>query len=482
MKKLLFVTILLLLSKITFTQNNAFELKNFHPDSTQQELRDLFQEFRLKHPGFYRYNNAITFDQKIDSIITSIKKPVNELEIYRLIKPIFAEIGCLHTGISLSEKTETLLDVQPNCLPFLLLHKQGKAYIWKNYSKHQEIKIGSEITKINGQSIESIYQKLLQNIPMDGFNKTGKFKLLEYSFPTWYRNIIEITTDFSIELKSNNSSEETFTFSTKGIKANQLPSYQDMISKKLNLKIEGDIAILTIPSFSNSYHKANSQKFKKEIKQYFKKIKKEKIKNLIVDFRGNTGGSDSNAALFVSHFFEKPFRYWDRIEVSEPIAKDIKGFNRLFYAKPEKQDSIWLWKKSPLFTSEFDFYKKQKPAKNIFQGDTFFLIDGLCMSSCADAAAILSFNKKATFIGQETGGGFQGNTSGLIPESQLSSGLIFSIPLLKYINAVDPTINFGRGTIPDIEVESSPLYNLNGKDATLEMAFDIIKNIPIPSH
>lgn len=482
MKKLLFITILLLISKITFSQANPFELRTFHPDSTQQELRDLFQEFRIKHPGFCRYNNEITFDTEIDSIISSIKKPINELEIYRLVKPIFAKIGCLHTGISLSEKTEKLIDAQPYCLPFLLFYKNGKAFIWKNYSEHQEIKVGTEITKINGQSIESIYQKLLQNIPMDGFNQTGKLKLLEYSFSTWYRNIIEITNDFSIELKSNNVTADTFTFSTKGIKANQLPSYQDMISKKLNLNIEGDIAILTIPSFSKSYHKANDQKFKKEIKRYFKKIKKENIKNLIVDFRGNTGGSDSNAAFFVSHFFKKPFRYWDRIEVSEPIAKDIKGFNRLFYAKPEKQDSIWLWKKSPLFTNEFDFYKKQKPARNTFQGDSFFLIDGLCMSSCADAAAILNVNTNGVFVGQETGGGFQGNTSGLIPESQLSSGLVFSIPLLKYINAVDPKINFGRGTIPAVKIESSPLDNLNGKDSVLEMVFDIIKNTPIPSH
>ncbi|MFK8006101.1 MAG: S41 family peptidase [Saprospiraceae bacterium] len=473
MKKLLFITILLLISKLAITQKNPFELKNFNPDSTQQELHNLFQEFRLKHPGFYRYNNKLTFDDEIDSVISSIKKPINELEIYRLLKPLFAKIGCLHTGISLSEKTENLINSQPNCLPFLLYYKNGKAFIWQNYSQNPEIKTGTEITKINGRDIKSIYQELLLNIPMDGFNQTGKFKLLEYSFPTWYRNIIEITGDFSVEIKNANN---TSTLLIKGIKANQLPSYQKMISKKLDLKIEGDIAILTVPSFSKSYHKANNQKFKKEIKRYFKKIKKEKVKNLIVDFRGNTGGSDSNAAFFVSHFFKKPFRYWERIEVSEPIAKDIKGMNRLFYAKPVKQDSIWLWKKSPLFTNEFDFYKKQKPAKNSFAGDTYFMINGLCMSSCADAAAILKFNTKGVFVGQETGGGFQGNTSGLIPESQLSSGLVFSIPLLKYINAVDPNVNFGRGTIPSVKIESSPLDNLNGKDSVLEKVFDIIRN------
>jgi hypothetical protein len=37
------------------------------------------------------------------------------------------------------------------------------------------------------------------------------------------------------------------------------------------------------------------------------------------------------------------------------------------------------------------------------------------MSLCADVAAILSFNKKAICIGQQTGGGYQGNNSGLMP-------------------------------------------------------------------
>jgi len=41
------------------------------------------------------------------------------------------------------------------------------------------------------------------------------------------------------------------------------------------------------------------------------------------------------------------------------------------------------------------------------------------MSSCADVVAILSYNKKALFIGDETGGGYQGNNSGMTPETKV---------------------------------------------------------------
>lgn len=469
----LIITILLLFPKIIFSQDKPLEFTYFNPDSTQEELRGLFTEFSQKHPGFYRYNDTSSFNQEIDSALSTITNPINELEIYRLLKPIFAKIGCLHTSISLSPETEQQLEAQSNCLPLLLYYKKGQAFIWKNYSDEKRIPLESEVLSLNGRDIQSIYQELLRNIPMDGFNQTGKYQLLEYSFPTWYRNIIEINDKFSIQIKTKDGVEKTF--SINGIKAQELPSYQDLSSKKLNLNVLSDLAILTIPSFAKSYHKANGQKFKKEIKRYFKRIKNKKVKTVIVDLRGNTGGSDSNAAFFAAHFFDQPFRYWDRIEVSEPIAKDIKGLNRLFYSKPTKKDSIWLWKKSILFTQEFDFYQQQKPAKNNFQGTTYFIIDGLCMSSCADVAAVLSYNHKGTFVGQETGGGFQGNTSGLIPESQLSNGLIFSIPLLKYVNAVSPDLNFGRGTIPDLSIDSNPLETFNGQDLVLEKLLEHIK-------
>lgn len=67
------------------------------------------------------------------------------------------------------------------------------------------------------------------------------------------------------------------------------------------------------------------------------------------------------------------------------------------------------------------------------------------MSSCADVAAILSYNKKAIFIGQETGGGYQGNNSGMIPDSKMQPfNFTLSVPLQKYFNYVDTSKNIGR--------------------------------------
>ena len=98
------------------------------------------------------------------------------------------------------------------------------------------------------------------------------------------------------------------------------------------------------------------------------------------------------------------------------------------------------------------------------------------MSSAADFIAILSDNEKAKVIGEESAGGYQGNTSGLMPEAIMDVGFVVTVPLNKYINAVDPTKNIGRGTIPDYPVTISLEDWISKKDVVKAAAFDLIKN------
>ena len=109
------------------------------------------------------------------------------------------------------------------------------------------------------------------------------------------------------------------------------------------------------------------QDFKEFIAKTFSSLKQNNIQHLIIDLRDNSGGSDPYAALFTSYFFDQPFRYWNRIEVTEAIAKEITGLAKAFYKKPIQQDSVWLWQKGK-HTDEFDFYEEQKPAKNNYAG------------------------------------------------------------------------------------------------------------------
>ena len=149
---------------------------------------------------------------------------------------------------------------------------------------------------------------------------------------------------------------------------------------------------------------------------------------------------------------------------------------KLFYRKPLKKDSTYHWQ-TTWFTNEFDYYKMQKPAKFPFEGRVFLLTNGLCLSSCADVVAILAHNRKVKVVGQESGGGYQGNTSGIMPKTKIPTGLEITVPLLKYTNAVDPMVNIGRGTIPDYLVIPTLDDWIEKKDIEMEFVMGLIKTM-----
>ena len=474
---LLILTLFFGYISIAQTPTSKFAFQKFSADTVKSTIDEMTKELSVKHPGFYRYNSKDDFAKYIDSIKSTIKDSLTELESFLKLKLIITKIHCLHSGISLPKEYKDYLNQQPNLFPFQVYFNDNKAYVVKNYSATTSILAGDEILSINGQSIDKITAQLLSLIPSDGYNLTMKYRTLYLQFPSWYRSI-DLSENFATVIKQNNIEK---TYQIKGAKFNDIVQdgflREPARTKQLEFKIENNIGFLTIHSFAQTDIKKTKQDFKEFIDQTFTEIKTNKIQNLIVDLRDNTGGSDPYAAYFTSYFFDKPFRYWDRIEVTDAIAKEIKGVVlKLYYRKPIQKNNVWLWQKAK-HVCDFDFYEEQKPAQNNFSGKTYVLINGFCMSSCADVAAILSFNKKATFIGQETGGGYQGNTSGMIPDSKVQPfDFTLTVPLQKYFNSVDTLKNIGRGTMPDHAVNMTINEILKGEDKELQTTLDLIKS------
>lgn len=477
-KLLLFIICTICMLPLFSQENQVVDFrKKYHQDSIKKWTRDLLGAMGTGHPGFYWYTPKERFDVIIDSTLQTVTDSLNTLDFYRKVKPLIAQIGCLHTGIVLPEAYEKAMEETKTYIPLeIFIDENRKVFITKNHSENEAIPVKGELLSINGKPITSIVNTLAKAISSDGYNVTEKILALNLRFPFWYQSMIEMTDTFTVEIASENTVQE---YKIKGITPEVFPSYEKLAStnkEQLSFEIKDGVGVLKIQTFAKTLIKKNGQNFKGFIKDVFKTLEAQGIENLIIDLRYNTGGTDSYAALLASYFFEEEFRYWDRIEVTESIANDVsKGAAKLFYSKPEKKDSTYLWK-GALLTKEFKYYKPQKPAKHNYKGNTYLLTNGFCMSSAADIIAILSHNKKAKVIGEESAGGYQGNTSGLMPEVTMTAGFVVTVPLNKYINAVDPTKNIGRGTIPDYPVTISLEEWMSKEDVVKAFAFDLIKN------
>jgi hypothetical protein len=469
------VNSLLFYTSIAQNRNSRFPSLKFPADTVKQSIEDISKELSLKHPGFYRYTSKEEFKKYIDSVKSTIKDSLSEMESYLKIKPVISKIHCLHTELALPKEFKDYLNEQPNLIPLQVWFAGNRAWVIKNYSGDHSIVAGDEILAINGKPIESIINQLLPLIPSDGYNLTMKYRALYLQFPSWYR-ILNLSENYLVEFSHGNSKSNIHLV---GVKYKDLARdgflKEPVFPKELEFKIMNGTGYLTIHSFGKTMVEKGKQKFKPFIDETFAYLNTNHIQNLVVDLRDNTGGSDPYAAYFTSYFFDKPFRYWDHIEVTEAIAKQIKGIAiKAFYRVPIRKDSVWIWLKGK-HTDEFDFYEEQQPAKNNFSGMTYVLINGFCMSSCADVVAVLSYHKKATFIGEETGGAYQGNNSGMIPDMKITPfDFTLSVPLQAYFNFVDYSKNRTSGTKPDYPVNPTIEDLIIGKDQSLEKANDLI--------
>ena len=114
---------------------------------------------------------------------------------------------------------------------------------------------------------------------------------------------------------------------------------------------------------------------------------------------------------------------------------------------------------------------------SLLTGRAFLLTNGLCLSSCADVIAILAHNRKAKVVGQESGGGYQGNTSGIMPKTKIPTGLEITVPLLKYTNAVDPMVNIGQEQFLTTCVTPTLDDWIEKKDVEMEFVMQLIRTM-----
>jgi len=91
-------------------------------------------------------------------------------------------------------------------------------------------------------------------------------------------------------------------------------------------------------------------------------------------------------------------------------------------------------------------------------------------------SAVVHHLRRATFIGEETGGGYYGNNSGPMPVLMLPhSKPSLRLPMYAYWNAVPGYAGTRRGTVPNYPVEMKIADLLRGIDAPLQLALKLTK-------
>ena len=474
--------------------------KQLNAEFLRSDLELLKTGLELIHPGLYRYSSK----QQIDSLFLNTAKDLSEQtdfqEFYRKVCRVLAEIKCQHTAATPAPELFKKIEEEGKFLPFgaFWLYDPVSVYITYDLSSEASLPPGTRILEINGQSVEELYKTLIPYFPSDGYNLTNKHSRFIYGLELhlWYYLLIDRPEAFTLKLetpqkqliekKYNAVTAKELLKNYKKYTSQKDPEIRPYLDywKQWNKKntsrpirnefINDNTALLTVGNFS-------SHKFEKIIGQAFKEIKSKNIENLIIDVRGNGGGWDDQGRQLFTYLIDKPAVYYDSLYTTTGIA------DTTFLFKHTDKNREWFLENLPFVEQLPDGryatkptgnqgVKLQSPQDNRFDGQVYIIMNGRSASTTAEFTAAAHFHQLATFVGEESGGAYNGGNGGdfaqfLLPHSQIN----VQIPLARYVMNSSETRFLGRGTLPDYEIHRSIQDVLVGRDPQLEFVLELIE-------
>jgi hypothetical protein len=461
----------------------SYDLKRkYSVEQLQFDFAILREALTKIHPGLFWYQSEKQFEDDFVRLKSTINRPMTEREFYALISPYVANIRCSHTDLVLSEGFDRNFLSEVKFFPFGVRIINSKLYINRNYSTDDSISSGSEITSINGISADSILRVMKPHAWADGF--TESYSRIEDDFDAMLlilglfnkqdRYALSI-----VDLNGESKLIEVETLDQKILETRRLDQYaRSPKFKPFSFHVIDSIntAVLKVTVF----HGKGYEKF---LTTSFRTLRDKRYKNLIIDLRGNRGGNAHYARLLYSYISLNDYKYYNHVSMAVGNPKDsiykygrmddgmarFKIYRRLRFQETEK-GKYELKSGSFIDLSNALF----KPQKNSFNGNVFVLMDIRSSSATSGFCAVTSQNKRAIFVGRETGGGYCGGGGG--SEFLLTlpnTGIRVTIPILRYEMAVEGSC--GRGIKPDYPIKDY-ISDLTGyRDQDLLFTLDLIR-------
>ncbi|MDJ1472461.1 S41 family peptidase [Xanthocytophaga flava] len=450
-----------------------------------QEDFDVFQRaLKEAHPGLYRYTDTTTFTKIFDSLSHSFKREMTDQEFYQTLTPAIAQIKCGHTKFHPDGKwTTRYFYATDQLFPWQLYFTQQKVYVLESYAGNLPVAKGTEIIAINGKPVSEVVSSLLTKIFVDGNNRSTRYLELNQGFSAYYANLIGSSPSFQITCRKTDST--TSSLEVPAVTVSQIEAFEKQHPKPeeptFQLKfLDNQTALIRIKVF---YPAQKGDDYEQFLKESFAQLKTRNIQHLILDLRDNEGGLDRWGAQLYSYLTDEKFPYYDRLEMTPTHSYSFAqyadmpkfyGILKMLIKKPKNGPHLWTHHKN---------LKVQKPQQNAYLGKLYILTNGWSFSVTSEFAAIAHSHQRATFIGQEVGGGYYGNNSGTFIIVKLPhSKFIVGIPMLAYYMAVSGYPYPDHGVIPDHTIEPSIQDILNHTDRELQFTLDLIKQSSLSSN
>ena len=516
-------------------QNKQYYTK-IDPSDLKKDVDFVERQLVKMHPDLYWYISKEALHQKFDSLQNTLTQPLTPNEFYLKISPVIASVHQGHMSMnmlalaapdSLKKKYKGSINPLEN---FEYEYLNNRLFVKKNKSANDSIiQIGSEIIDINGIKPQKLFAKYRPTFTSDGYNQTAIPEFFARKFNSYLVNEIGFVDSVNFHIACadtifHHTVQRTFKKSKKeqkiwndSLKAMIKPTdslaqpqltkaeqkakakaqkerwkklrYQQKwfgydfknktYSKEISYPVATDstIAILKINDFSEG-----------KINVYdtiFAEFHQKKVQNLILDLRGNPGGRLSDIYKLSQYLNDSIYRFTQPATITHrgtffnlfrgrSVAGKILGapfisvysLVRGVSAKRDSNQELKLALQSS---------KETTPKPLNYKNNLYVITDGMTFSAAAIISAHLKGRKRAIFVGNETGGTFNGTVAGIMPIVKLPHSKLKLRVGLMSIKPTQQEAEEGHGVVPDITIKPTAEEWINQTDPELQWILEDVK-------
>ncbi|MFT4612460.1 MAG: C-terminal processing protease CtpA/Prc [Glaciecola sp.] len=516
-------SIIVLLFSCASVEKHNLQVTQLHPvEDLHEDIDNAYTQLQRHHPRLYQFTSKDILDFKFDSLKKAINEPMDSRTFYKQLATVTKHVGQGHLSISppstkLNKQERNKLSVSHFDINYLSFEYLDGALIISNAVGQDSVLINAEVLKIENEVPQDLIRKYKNLITADGYNTTFHNRVVGTRFMQYYANDKGRFDSISLTLKNADSTfiikykrrplrdslqvqrdslktlHKTKVKLTKaGRKSKKIeqkakrkenskygfvptPHMPEVKNYTRNLSFVGKdsiVALVKIKRFKNG----NYEGFYDET---FTILDSLKTKTLIIDLRNNFGGRLDEIDYLYSFLTDENYTFLNKSETNTrfPILKSVMSNSNSVFTKVfagllspvlATADILNVSKKDGQLYRKFRSANEQEPKLLNFKGKVYVLINGNSFSASSVLSSQLHGTNRATFVGEETGGAYNGTVAGLFKIYQLPNTKVQVRIGLMQLDTKQKTDIDGYGVKPHVEILPTYQDRLHNIDPELE--------------